>query len=150
MVLALVMLMLLTILGTFALNTSSTEMFIAANYRNMQQALYAADAAFEFAFKGANIYSDPKLEGASWPLMNSGTSTDKQFNIVNIEGKPVEVKVEFIKRGGGFPSGLPGYAPSDDNDFEPVFYLIQTKGIGINNALVEVESLTFRVVRKTS
>ena len=61
MVLALVMLMLLTMLGTFALNTSSTELFIAGNFRNMQQALYAADAGFEYALRGDTIYTDPKL-----------------------------------------------------------------------------------------
>ena len=49
LVLALVMLVLLTILGAWAIGTASTDLTIAGNFRNTQNAFYSADAALAYA-----------------------------------------------------------------------------------------------------
>lgn len=57
LVLAMIMLVLMSILGALALSTSTTEIAISGNYRNSQDAFYAADSAVEYAATNGAIYT---------------------------------------------------------------------------------------------
>lgn len=57
LVLAMIMIVLMSILGAFALSTSTTEIAISGNYRNSQDAFYAADSAVEYISIDGNIYN---------------------------------------------------------------------------------------------
>jgi type II secretory pathway pseudopilin PulG len=53
----LIVLLLLSILGATVLTTSTSELRIVGNYRNLQEAFFTADAAVEFATTSGFIYS---------------------------------------------------------------------------------------------
>lgn len=59
LVLALVMLVLLSILGTWALDTTSTDLKIAGNYRNNDIAFYTAEAGLGYAVSQQILTSGP-------------------------------------------------------------------------------------------
>jgi PilX N-terminal len=67
LVLALMAVLLLSALGLALAATASTELLIASNYRNGQQALYAADAAAERALA--------ELPAVSWNTPFDGSTT---------------------------------------------------------------------------
>jgi hypothetical protein len=76
MIVALMAMMLMTALGMALILTTSTETMIAGNFRNGQEALYAADAGLERAM-------DDVLTVADWNTMLAGT-TQSAF----IDGPP--------------------------------------------------------------
>jgi hypothetical protein len=152
LVLALIMLMLLSILGTFALTTSSTELFIAGNYRDMQRAFYAGDAALELVLHGGspNLYKT-LAEGATSPTPGTGTSLkNKDYNTINFGGITADVKVKYLGKGKVPTGGDPRRKYPSGDDFEAAFYLISTTGVGPNGAMLDMEALTYRVVQKAS
>ena len=55
LILALTMLLILTLLGVFSLNNTTTDLHIAGNYRNQQIALYNADVVDGFGVSNQNI-----------------------------------------------------------------------------------------------
>jgi Tfp pilus assembly protein PilX len=55
LVLALAMIAILSLLGVLVLNTADTELSISGNYRNSQQAFFAAERAVEYAMGNTAI-----------------------------------------------------------------------------------------------
>jgi len=118
----LVVLVLLCILGATVLSSSTSELRIVGNYRNLQEAFFAADAAVEFATTNGEIYTSI-IPGTttSWPapvseggvggmiLDENGDSTgtaspDPDYNILPIGKSSAKVKVDFIETGA-VPAG---------------------------------------------
>lgn len=81
LIIVLVMLLLLTILGTSMLATSTTELKIAGNYRNTEEAFYTAEAVLDVASVCGGIFTSiiPDYTN-NWPAK---TTTGKQLEIVN-------------------------------------------------------------------
>ena len=81
LIIALMVMMLFTALGLSLVMTTTTETTIAGNYRNGQEALYAADAVLERAL-------DDLLTVPDWNTMLSG-ATQSGFIDPNADGSPV-------------------------------------------------------------
>jgi hypothetical protein len=99
LILAMVMLALLSVLGAYALSTSSTELFISGNYRNSQTAFYSSDAGIDYGQVYDTIYTSI-IPGTAetWPMPGTGTSTDRNFNTTPL-GQ--DVKVQYLTTGVG-------------------------------------------------
>jgi len=145
LILALVMLVLLTILGAYVLSTSSTEMFIAGNYKNAQRAFYAADAGEEYGQRDGTIYAAILPGTASqWPAPGAGngtTSTDYQS--LPMGDTSADVKVKFVMSGE-----LPAGAGSSSEDFQANYFVVTSIGLGPANARIDVECLVAKIVPK--
>jgi len=115
LVVALVMLIILGFLGTFALNTSTTELHIAGNYRNEQFAYYNANVLQGWGPNNANIRS---------AIVTENTSTTFPI-IVPAGGTTVTVKFVCV---GPPPPGM----NVDANSFSALHYLVTTSGTGPN------------------
>lgn len=61
LIIVLVALLLLSILGASVLTTTTSELRVSGNYRNMQQAFYNADGSLEHALVNSDI-----LTGTAW------------------------------------------------------------------------------------
>lgn len=61
LIIVLVTLLLLSILGASVLTSTTSELRVSGNYRNMQQAFYNADGSLEHALVNSDI-----LNGAAW------------------------------------------------------------------------------------
>ena len=142
LIIALVMLVLLTILGAWVLNSASTDIHISGNYRNNQQAFYAGDAAINYltnsntlttaytAMTGTN-YSYTLPSPLTMSVMSQATGT-----------------VEFL-RSGPLPLGSAYDADVDYNgnpQFHGLYFNIQTSGTGMNNAQAVIEAGVVQVV----
>ena len=145
LVVALVMLALLTLLGTFALSTSSTELFITGNYRNSQYAFYAADAGIEYGKwvvrETFDIMPGTDMSCLPAPAAGKNCKTDKTYLKKVFEGtnnSEGEVRVEWVKTGRP-PAG---YA---DDEYVADYYTINARGTGPGNAIVELESMVVRM-----
>lgn len=136
LVVALGMLVLLGILGTWALSTSTMELQIVGNYRTFQEAFYAADAVLEYAQTDPNITSAIQpTPGSYWPTPGAGTSTrDDNFNVVTIGNNVADVRVEYLY------SGQPPPGSADPDKFQAFYYVVTSVGQGPNGTEVIVES----------
>jgi hypothetical protein len=94
LIMALWMLLLLSILGAFALSTSTTEIGIAGNYRNAEAAFNTADAAVEYAETDVAIYST--IGTGSWPPGPPGTTA-----ALGVGANSAETRVDFMATGTG-------------------------------------------------
>lgn len=57
LIIALLLLAIMSVLGTVLMSTSTTEIQISGNYRNSQQSFYVADRAIEYSMRGASDIS---------------------------------------------------------------------------------------------
>lgn len=150
LVVALVMLALLTILGTFALSTSSTELFITGNYRNSQYAFYAADAAIEY---GKWVVRDtrtimPGTELSCEPQPDLGFNCKNNKKYLEVFTGPNNSKgsihIAWVK------TGMPPAGYTDD-EYVADYYLLTAQGSipsGTTEppkAFVELESMVVRM-----
>jgi hypothetical protein len=80
LIVALMSMMLLTALGAAVVMVSNTETMIANNYRNSQEALYAADAAAERVVQDLLLVPrwNDILSGTVQSSFNDGTMTDQK------------------------------------------------------------------------
>lgn len=133
LIIVLVMLLLLTILGTTLLTSSTTDLQIAGNYRNNEEAFYGADAAVEYAQTDGVIYSTiiPGVQNSY-----SGSRT--------IGGSTTKFRVEYVG------SGPPPFGSGNDETFQSNFYIIEATGKSANNSTVEAESEIARIVPKVN
>lgn len=142
LIIALVMLVLLTILGAWVLNSASTDIHISGNYRNNQQAFYAGDAAINYltnantlttaytAMSGTN-YSYTLTPPLTVSVVSQATGT-----------------VEFL-RSGPLPLGSIYDSDVDYNGnpkFHGLYFNVQTSGTGMNNAQAVIEAGVVQVV----
>lgn len=136
LILVLIMMLLLTILGATLLTSSTTDLQIAGNYRNNEEAFYNADTAIENAQignlpGGENIYTKI-IPG----VMNTYSSS------LIIGSRTAKYSVQYI--GNGPP---PAGSGSDDT-FQANFYVVEVTGTSANNSRVEAESEIARLVPK--
>ena len=138
LVVALIMLVLLSILGMYALSTSSTELFITGNYRNKQHAFYAATAGIERGQEYAMDHTKilPGTAQSCWPAPPVGQTCLQSTNAETItldDGKKAEVKVTWIR------TGLPpaGY---DQDKWDADYFIVTSQGTGPGEAVEELES----------
>jgi hypothetical protein len=140
LIIALVLLVLLTILGIWVLNSASTDLRIAGNYRNNQNAFFTAEAENAYAtnsamltqaftsMSGTTLYSVPALPA---PLASSATGT-----------------IEYLG-SGPLPAGSIYDADVDysgNPKFYGLFFSAKVIGTGMNNAQALVESGVMQVV----
>lgn len=135
LVLALIMLMLLGILGAFALSTTTTELRITGNYRNRQASFFAADAGLEFGAKDSTIRS----------TVTSALSVTRDLNpAVN-----AQIRVDYVRfgpppPGAGFDSvitKLTGSTSAASTAYMMHYVRISSVGTGPNNAETAAESM---------
>lgn len=79
LIIVLGMLLLLTILGTSMLATSTSELKIAGNYRNSEEAFYTSDAALEFASTWEDIFVKITPSVETWPASGQGRDLGIDF-----------------------------------------------------------------------
>jgi hypothetical protein len=166
LIIVLVMLLLLSILSATMLVSSTTDLQIAGNYRNNEQALFDADAAVNFGQTFDAIYTTLNSTTTSWPLPGQGqvlSSTDfsgtgantanPDFNRITIPGTrdTADVKVELIS-SGSVPAGSgtqvdSGISPGSGN-FKANFFAVNVIANGPNNSHAELESQIARIVQQ--
>ncbi len=153
LIIALIMLMLLGILGAWALSTSTTELRITGNYRNSQNAFYAADAAVEYGQAYDAIYSAIVADTANvnhvCPPACTGLSAGSKPGFINVPGlgtNSADVKVEWILKGDLPPGG--GYSAEEGDKFQANYFAVTSAGYGPNKTEVDIESRVARVVPK--
>lgn len=159
----LIILVLLCILGATVLTTSTSELRIAGNYRNLQRAFFTADAAVEFAYTNGLIYTTI-IPGTtnSWPLPGQGKVLDAtgaptgtaspypDYNVMNIGGNTARVKVDFVE-SGAVPAGSGSEVDAglgSGTGFKANYFTVEVIGTEQNNSQVEIESLVARIVPK--
>ncbi len=139
LIIALVMLVLLTILGAWALTTSSTDLRIAGNYRNTQTAFYTADAMVAYGTNPTTLTTAYSFGTAGW---SPGHSITVQ------SGDTGEANVQFI-RSGMLPAGTIYDADLDVNGnpkFHGLYFSVTAKGSSGNSGEVTIESAVVQVV----
>ncbi len=132
LVMALVMLMLMSVLGTVMYKVTDHEVRISRNYSWKQDAFYAADSAVEYAQADANIYKDIGLGTISIPVVGVSLAT----GATDATGT-----VKFLASGNP-PMGL----GVDATMFQGNYYLIKVTGTGRSNSTLGLESSVVRIV----
>jgi len=139
LIISLSMLAIMSLLGTFALNSTGTELNIAGNYRAGQQAFYAAERAVEYAMTSEAIYSmigegsvelaEPHAAVIAADTSNSGLKADEVC------------RVSYLTSGS-----LPPGSGSDPTRFQARYYTISATTEGPAGATARVEAEVARVV----
>lgn len=132
LVLALAMLTIMSILGVFALSTSTTEVQITGNYRTSQQAFYAADRAVQFGLAHTGMYSGK----------SDLTTLDSNNSIAAGTSKSGLKSGEVAYLGEG-PA-----PPGSGTEFSSIYHIIKAVGGGPNGAEARVEAQVQRLTRK--
>ncbi|RQW88637.1 MAG: hypothetical protein EHM79_05310 [Geobacter sp.] len=167
LVLVLMMLLLLSILGVTMLASSTSEQKIAGNYRNNEEAFYAAEAAVDFGSTFSDIYTTI-IPGTvtSWPAADAGTvltpntfqpgaanTENDDYNRITIQrpnGDPLEadVKVDFIATGN-LPPGSGSQEDAGQGQgasFRANSFAINVTAYGPNNSQAQLESQIAKIV----
>ncbi|MRR53544.1 MAG: hypothetical protein EG822_03395 [Deltaproteobacteria bacterium] len=170
LVIVLMMLLLLTILGVTMLASSTSELKIAGNYRNNEEAFYAADAALEYGMTFGDIYTSI-VPGTtlSWPKAGEGKQLDENtlqalpsseantsnlnYNRLTIK-RPngtdlkADVKVDFIATGN-LPVGTGSQEDAGQGQgtgFRANSFAVNVIAYGPNNSRAQLESQVARIV----
>lgn len=155
LVLAMVMLVLMSILGAFALSTSTTEIGISGNYRNSQDAFYAADSAVEYASTDGNIYASPNLLliGGFVDLNTDAGGTYLNNISINNSGRVSGLypsatnRVTYIA-SGTLPLGFI-YEADISEGYKANYFLITVTTTGPNGSQSNVEAQIAKLVPKS-
>ena len=162
----LLMLLLLSILGSTMLASSTTDLQIAGNYRNNLEAFYTADAALSFGQTFDAIYTTLNGISTLWPAPGAGQVLDANtfaggsantanpdYNQIVIPGTSdkADVKVELVG-SGSIPRGIgtqvdSGISPGSGN-FKANFFAVDVIAHGPNNSQVQLESQVARIVQQ--
>jgi hypothetical protein len=151
LVIALVMLVLLTILGAWVLNSASTDLHISGNYRNNQQAFFAGDAAVNYLTNANTLttaYSGMSGTSYSCPGPNEPQCPGMPLTVSTVPFSQATGTIEFL-RSGPLPLGSIYDSDVDYNGnpkFHGLYFDIQTSGTGVNNATAVVEAGVVQVV----
>ncbi len=142
LILTLVMLALLSILGVWALDTSTTDLKIAGNFRTTQNAFYAADGGVGYA-TNVNTLVAVINHGPGWSsnrvYLNSGGSTTASFT----------ASAPSLIQGATPQSGGPANINDSDESasgWHAIYTSVTSTGTSANNSLVVVESLVSKKV----
>jgi len=159
LVIVLLMLLLLTILGTTVLTNSTTEVRVAGNFRNQQQAFFVAQGALEHAPISSTVVSAMSNVDDCW----AGTITFNGINVVvapsaiytasgntnctNDPVPPAENRAQARAEFGGSATPPRGSGASADL-FVANYYEFDIVGAGPNNSEVEIISEVYRLQAK--
>lgn len=80
LIIVLITLVLLTFLGATLIDSTTSELKIAGNARNTQDAFYSADAALNFVETYDQIYTALSSSSPSWPSNSTGTYLNSAAN----------------------------------------------------------------------
>jgi Tfp pilus assembly protein PilX len=141
LILVMVMLVMLTFIGLAALSTSSTELFLSANYRRSREAFQAADGMMESALiDGANFIPPAGGPGTTSNLVNATlTNTNSSNNtVVTATGHVTYTGTGAAPAGSGTSAKM--------NGFKANYFIVDTKGTGSFNATSRQELVTMRLV----
>lgn len=130
LVIVLLMLVILGILGASLLSTTTTDVQIAGNARNNEQAFYVTEAALQYAETNSDIYK----------AINPGVQ-DTYSSSMTVNGQTAKVVVKYT--GASPPPS--GY---DATEFQSNLYTISATGAGPNNAQASLVSGVARIVPK--
>ncbi len=147
LIMALVLLALLTLLGAWALDTSSTDLKIAGNYKNAEAAFSDADTAATYASDPTNLTSACMTISACTNSTGSTTSWSPPL-IALSSSNTATVRVEFLSKGP-LPVGSIYDADMDANGkpkFSGVYFNVTSYGNGPNNAKAQIETNIVQVV----
>lgn len=134
LILALVLMFLMSILGTMLFLTSNSEIMVSQNYRVRQNTMYAAERGMEYSKSDANIYTTIGTGTVNVPL--AGVSL--QVGNSNAAGT-----VEFASSGNP-PRG----SGIDVTQFQANYYVIDVVGTGQGNSSVELEGNNAKIIPK--
>lgn len=162
LIVVLIVLLLLSILGATVLTTSTSELRIAGNYRNMQQAFFTADAAIEFAQTSGLIYTSI-IPGTtdSWPSgtgkvldatgqPTAASSAKSNYNEMTIGNNKAFVRVDYTETGA-VPAGSGSEVDAglgSGTGFKANYFTVDVIGNGPNSSEVEIESYVARIIPK--
>jgi Tfp pilus assembly protein PilX len=154
LIIVLVMLALLTILGATVLTSSTTEIRLAGNIRNQQQAFYIAQGALEHVPVATTVIGAMGNINDSWEgtIAFNGPPNNPTIVVttVNLSTLPTtgtpntsKVRVEYSAsttppRGSGASADL----------FTANYYEMSVIGMGPNNSEVEINSEVYRLQAK--
>jgi PilX N-terminal len=141
LVIALVMLVLLTILGAWALNTSSTNLRIAGNYSKQMNAFYAAEAGVAYSASDSNL----KAVCASVDCSSNPTGTTRKTPpgpppSITIGTNTAQVQTEFLFVGDPPLGSKWDMDNSVDKKGKGLYFLVNSTGYGPNNSQVSIEA----------
>ena len=165
LIIVLITLMLLSLLGVTLLDSTTSELKIAGNARNNQDAFYSADAALNFIESYDQIYTSLSSGSPNWPSGNGiylntttnptlGSGTQLSGNnsnaLVMPNGDIAYVQVQFIGTG----NVPPGYGTqessslSGNNSFSANYILATATATPSNNsaASASVEAQFAKIV----
>jgi|GEM_PF-2717240 len=143
LLLALVMLALLTILGVWAIGTASSDLSIAGNFRNAQNAFYSADAAFAYA-------ANPETLTKAYVYTVATGSTAVWSQVISIGTVTANIKVNYLG-SGPLPAGSICDGDLDVNGnprFHGLYFVVNTEGNAANNAVAAVEAAVVQAVEE--
>jgi hypothetical protein len=143
LVLALVMLALLTILGVWAIDTASSDLSIAGNFRNAQKAFYSADAALAYA-------ANPDTLRKAYLYSVATGSTTVWSQVISIGTVTANIKVNYLG-SGPLPAGSLCAGDLDVNGnprFHGLYFAVNTEGNAANNAVAAVEAAVVQAVEE--
>ena len=141
LVLALATLALLTILGAWVLDTSSTDLKIAGNSRNAQNAFCSADAALAYA-------ANPEMLETAYLYTKATGSSAVWSQVISIGTYTANTSITFLG-SGPLPAGsiYDGDLEVNGNPkFHGNYFIVNTEGKAAHNADVAVESAFVQVV----
>ena len=149
LVLVLLLLALISILGTFALSTSSTEVGISGNYRTNQEAVLAADRAAQYAMTDGDIFN--RIGTSSINLNNDPGAAVSTAHVTAIAAGTSDTgldtsatnEVRYLKA-----DSLPPGQESDPTFFQARYYAISVTGKGRTGAISRIDTQVARVVPK--
>jgi hypothetical protein len=143
LILALVMLSLLTILGAWALDTSSTDLKIAGNYRGAQYAFYAAEG-------GVGFTTNPNTLAAVYNYSSGGPGWSSNNISVDLSTKSsFTASVPSLLQGPLPPNGSNASIFDADvggSGWHGVYTAVTSTGVAENNSIVVLEAVVAQAV----
>ena len=132
LVLALIVMFLMSLLGTMLIANSTSETKGAMNYRMKQDSFYAAERAIEYARTDVNVYGSIGSGSVNIPLAGvslASGATDAAGTVTYLSsGNP--------PRGSGI----------DATEFQANFYAVNAAGTGPANSRTETETSVARII----
>jgi PilX N-terminal len=141
LILVMAMLVMLTFIGLAALSTSSTELFLSANYRRSREAFQIAEGMTEEALIDNTNFLVPAGGPGTEIDINAGTLTDTDPS--NHQTVSSEGKITFTATG---PAPVGSGTSAKMNGFKANYFIIDAKGTGSLGALSRQELIVSKLV----
>jgi hypothetical protein len=148
LILALVMLVILTILGAMVLDTSSTDLKIAGNFKNTQSAFYCADAAVGYV-TNANTLMSAFSSTAGFVSGLTWTSPVVTMSTCSFQANTVFVKQGTLPGGAVYDQDLTQMDPITGRSlprFFGLYFAVNSNGTAAMNSAVLVKAGVAQVV----